>query len=255
MLHELFSACIEAGRVLGVDEAFRARLEAARAKLPPYRIGRNGQLQEWEQDDGGQTNHRHTSHLVGLFPLAQITPRTTPELAKAASRSLELRMGRSDWEDVEWSRANAVNYHARLLDGDKAEASLMELIRKLAGKDLLTISAAGIAGAATDIFCIDGNCAGTAGIAEMLLQSHERTADGRFILDLLPALPKAWPAGRVSGLRARGGFEVDVAWKDGRLSRATVKRLAGSGQILLRYGSKTLEMNLKPGQTTGWSQK
>ena len=255
MVHELFSACIDAGRVLGVDEAFRARLEAARAKLPPYRIGRNGQLQEWEQDDGGQTNHRHTSHLVGLFPLAQITPRTTPNLAKAAAMSLELRMGRSDWEDVEWSRANAVNYHARLLDGDKAEASLMELIRKLAGKDLLTISAAGIAGAATDIFCIDGNCAGTAGIAEMLLQSHDRTADEQFILDFLPALPKVWPAGKVSGLRARGGFEVDVAWKDSRLSRATVKRLAGSGQILLRYGSKTLAVNLKPGQTTGWSQK
>ena len=136
------------------------------AKLPPYRIGKNGQLQEWQSDDGGETNHRHTSHLVGLFPLAQITPRTTPDLAKAASKSLELRMNRRNFEDVEWTRANAINYYARLLDGDKAEASLMELIRKFAGKDLLTISAAGIAGAATDIFCIDGNCAGTAGMAE-----------------------------------------------------------------------------------------
>ena len=137
MIHELFTACIDASRVLGVDDDFRAHLEAARAKLPPYRIGRNSQLQEWEQDDGGQTNHRHTSHLVGLFPLAQITPTTTPDLARAAARSLDLRMGRKDWEDVEWSRANAINYHARLRDGQKAKASVMELIRKLTGNNLL----------------------------------------------------------------------------------------------------------------------
>lgn len=252
MVHELFTACIEASRALGVDADFRARLEAARAKLPPYRIGRNGQLQEWEQDDGGQTNHRHTSHLVGLFPLDQITPRTTPDLAQAARTSLELRMGRKDWEDVEWSRANAIAYYARLLDGDKAEASVMKLIRKLTGKDLLTISAAGIAGAANDIFCIDGNCAGTAGIAEMLLQSHDHTQDGRRILDLLPALPKSWPAGTVTGLRARGGFEVDLVWKDGRLTQARVRRLAGSGRAVLRYGDRKSEVDLPPGGTTCW---
>ena len=122
----LFDACIESCRTLGADADFRAQLEAARAKLPPYQVGRNGQLQEFQNDDGGETNHRHTSHLVGLFPLAQITPRTTPDLAQAASRSLELRMGRKDWEDVEWSRANAIVYYARLLDGEKAEASVMD---------------------------------------------------------------------------------------------------------------------------------
>ena len=252
MIYELFTACIEASRVLGIDEDFRVRLEAARAKLPPYRIGRNGQLQEWEQDDGGQTNHRHTSHLVGLFPLAQITPRTTPDLARAAARSLELRMGRKDWEDVEWSRANAIVYYARLLEGEKAEASVMELIRKLAGNDLLTISVAGIAGAANDIFCIDGNCAGTAGIAEMLLQSHDRTPDGRPILDLLPALPRAWPAGSVNGLRARGGFEVGLVWKDGRLAQARIRRCADFGRAVLRYGSTTFDVSLPPDGTTCW---
>ena len=255
MVYELFTACIEASRVLGVDDDFRVRLEAARTKLPPYRIGRNGQLQEWEQDDGGQTNHRHTSHLVGLFPLAQITPRTTPDLAQAASRSLELRMGRKDWEDVEWSRANAIVYYARLLDGEKAEASVMELIGKLAGNDLLTISVAGIAGAANDIFCIDGNCAGTAGIAEMLLQSHDRTQDGRPILDLLPTLPRAWPAGSVTGLRARGGFEVGLVWKDGQLVQARIRRCAGSGRAVLRYDATTFEVNLPPDGTSCWEPR
>ena len=252
MTYELFTACMEAGRVLGIDEEFRVRLEAARAKLPPYRIGRNGQLQEWAQDDGGQTNHRHTSHLVGLFPLAQITPRTTPDLARAAARSLELRIARQDWEDVEWSRANAIVYYARLLEGEKAEASVMELIRKLAGNDLLTISVAGIAGAGSDIFCIDGNCAGTAGIAEMLLQSHERTPDGRPILDLLPALPRAWPAGSVNGLRARGSFEVGLVWKDGRLVQAKMRRCADFGRAVLRCGSTTFDVDLPPDGTTCW---
>jgi alpha-L-fucosidase 2 len=222
-------------------------VEAARAQLPPYRIGRNGQLQEWEHDDGGETNHRHTSHLAGLFPLAQITPRLTPDLAAAAARALELRMGRPDWEDVEWSRANAINYYARLLDGGKAEASVMELIRKLAGKNLLTISVAGIAGAADDIFCIDGNCAGTAGIAEMLLQSHERTQAGRFILDLLPARPQAWPNGKVTGLCARGGFQVDLSWKEGKLTEATIRSRLG-GPCTLRYGGKTAELQAVPGR-------
>ena len=122
----------------------------------------------------------------------------------------------------------------------------MELIRKLAGKNLLTISVAGIAGAAADIFCIDGNCAGTAGIAEMLLQSHERTLDGRFILGLLPALPSAWPTGKVSGLRARGGFEVGISWKDGKLTEATLNSPLGSS-CTLRYGGQTAEVQTVPG--------
>ena len=131
----------------------------------------------------------------------------------------------------------------------------MELIRKLAGNDLLTISVAGIAGAASDIFCIDGNCAGTAGIAEMLLQSHDRTPDGRPILDLLPALPRAWPAGSINGLRARGGFEVGLVWNDGRLVQAKIRRCADFGRAVLRYGSTTFDVDLPPDGTTCWEPR
>jgi alpha-L-fucosidase 2 len=132
------------------------------------------------------------------------------------------------------------------LDGEKAEGSVMELIRKLAGPNLLTISVAGIAGAGDDIFCIDGNCAGTAGMAEMLLQSHERSQGGRFIVDLLPALPKAWPSGRISGLCARGGYQVDMAWKDGKLTEATIRSRLG-GPCTLHYGGKTAVVQTVPG--------
>ena len=248
MLYELFSACIEASHVLGVDQDFRARLETARAKLPPlsHRPQRTiaGVASTTTEE---RPNHRHTSHLVGLFPLAQITPRTTPDLAKAASRSLELRMGRPDWEDVEWSRANAINYYARLLDGEKAEGSVRELIRKLAGNEpSYHLGRGDRRGRQDDIFCIDGNCAGTAGIAEMLLQSHERTPDGRFILDLLPALPSAWPSGKISGLRARGGFQVGICWEDGKLTEAIVNSPLG-GSCTLRYGRKTAEVQTAPG--------
>ncbi len=218
ILYELFSECIAASRTLGVDTAFRARLEAARAKLPPYKIGRNGQLQEWfDHDDGGDTGHRHTSHLVGLFPLDQITPQATPDLARAAEKSLELRLRSRDWEDVEWSAGNTLCYYARLGRGDLAYRSLLNLLRSDTDADLLTFSHSGIAGAPENIFVIDGNLSGATGIAEMLLQSQAGT------IRLLPALPAAWPEGKVTGLRARGGFTVDIEWKDGKVVAYRVK--------------------------------
>jgi alpha-L-fucosidase 2 len=242
VIHEIFSACIEASRVLGRDAGFRERLESLRAQLPPYRVGRNGQLQEWfHVDDGGETNHRHTSHLVGLAPFAQITPRGTPDLARAAEKSLQLRLQRKDWEDVEWSAGNSVCYFARLGAGAAAGEALKNLVVSDSDRNLMSYSRGGIAGAAQNIFAIDGNTAGTLGIAEMLVQSQ--TGE----IELLPALPPGWESGSVRGFRARGGFTVELAWNHGRVTEYRITsarpksvqlRLNGAVQTLVSQAAR-----------------
>ena len=242
LVYDLFTSCVEASRALAVDAEFRARVEAARAKLPPLRIGRHGQLQEWLEDfEEAVPNHRHTSHLIALYPGDQITPRATPDLARAARVTIERRIGRPDWEDVEWSRANLVNFFARLGDGEAAHTHLLGLLRHETDAGLLTFSRAGVVGAARNIFAIDGNTAGCAGIAEILLQSHQEE------IHLLPALPKAWPAGVVKGLRARGGFEVDMEWKAGVLASATLRSVTGTA-CQVRYGEKVVALKLNLGE-------
>ena len=207
LVRDLFASCVEASRTLGVDSEFRAKLESALKKLPPLRIGKHGQLMEWLEDYGEAIpNHRHTTHLIALFPSEQITPRATPDLAKAARVTLDRRIGRKDWEDVEWSRGNLIAFDARLADGDPAYHHVLGLLREDTDADLLTFSRGGIAGAPENIFCVDGNSAGTAGLAEMLLQSHVRESENanlKFEIELLPALPKAWPNGSVKGLKVR----------------------------------------------------
>ena len=197
-VYATFSACIEACSVLGTDAEFGVKVTAARAKLTPIQVGRYGQIQEWLEDfEEAQPNHRHTSHLLGLYPLDQITPDGTPKLAEAARVTLERRLGQPNWEDVEWSRANLVNFYARLRDGEAAHKHLIGLLREDTDHDLLTYSRGGIAGAEENIFAIDGNTAGAAGMAEMLLQSYED-------IHFLPALPSAWPAGVGEGIAGAG---------------------------------------------------
>ena len=243
-VYALYSMCMEAAKTLSVDNEFRSRLESARAKLPPFQIGRHGQLQEWLEDfEDADPNHRHTAHLVALYPENQISPRATPALAHAAEVTIQRRMDTPHWEQSEWGRANLVVYYARLLKGDLAHKYLESLVSKAADVNLLTFSSGGVAGAEQNIFAIDGNTAGSAGIAEMLLQSQGGE------IQLLPALPAAWPQGSVKGLCARGGYVVDMAWRNGTLSFATIMSRQG-GSIPVRYRDNVHNLNLHAGESS-----
>jgi alpha-L-fucosidase 2 len=235
--------------LLKVDPEFRRELELARAKLPPFQIGRHGQLQEWLEDfEEAEPNHRHMAHLIALYPENQISPATTPDLARAAEVTIERRIHSSNWEDSEWGRANLVNFYARLGNGDEAYHHLHGLLLRAADDNLLTYSRAGVAGATENIFAIDGNTAGAAGIAEMLLQSHGPE------IQLLPALPSAWPDGSVKGLCARGGFEASLCWKDHRLRSATLTNQIG-GSCAVRYGTQVIPVTVKPKGTVHLSME
>ncbi|MGO8836014.1 MAG: glycosyl hydrolase family 95 catalytic domain-containing protein [Limisphaerales bacterium] len=233
ILRDLFANCIQASEILGRDKEFRQQLAAARTRLAPLQIGSAGQLQEWLEDwdtRAPEIHHRHTSHLYGLFPSDQIDFYTTPELAAAAKKSLEMRGDKA----TGWATAWRINFWARLHDGDHAYAILQYLLApEFTYPDLFD---------SCPPFQIDGNFGGASGIAEMLLQSQNGG------IEFLPALPKAWPNGSVNGLRARGGFEVDMVWADGKLTSATVHSLLGN-QCQVRYGEKMVELKIKSGGT------
>ena len=239
LIAELFAHCEEAAHRLGVDADFAAKLKAARVRLIPFQVGKHGQLQEWSKDFDEKTpGQRHMSHMYPLYPGSDITPRRTPALAQAARVSLERRLA-AGGAYTGWSRAWAINFWARLLDGEKAWESVSMLMQHSTGPNLFDTHPSGTSW----IFQIDGNFGAAAGIAEMLLQSH----DGG--IDFLPALPKAWPEGNVKGLRARGGVTVDIQWSGGKATEVSL-RPALAGEHLLRAPSGQSIARVRAGNAT-----
>lgn len=219
IVERIYTACIEGSKALGIDKKFRQRLEKDLKRLPPVTVGKDGLVKEWLMYDAERSDpsHRHSSHLVGLYPFGLISDTKTPELFEAAKRSLATQTSAPNWEDTEWSTGNMICFYSFLKEGDTAHGWLQNLYKSFTRENLMTVSPKGIAGAPSDIFSFDATEASVAGICDMLLQSH----DG--YIELLPALPSAWPTGSVKGVCAQGAVTADLNWKDGRPVSADLK--------------------------------
>jgi alpha-L-fucosidase 2 len=246
MIRECFLNFMEASRLLQVDAPLRDSIQAAYNRLYPYKIGKKGNLQEWYYDwEDEDPHHRHQSHLFGLYPGHHISPESTPELAQACRQTLEIKGD----ETTGWSKGWRINLWARLREGNRAYKMYRELLKYVEPDEVRKHGKWSEKGGtypnlldAHPPFQIDGNFGGTAAVIEMLMQS---TPDKIY---LLPALPDAWPTGSISGIKARGGFEVAIEWKNKKPTRVTIKSEKG-GSTTLVYGSWQQNVLLKPNET------
>ncbi len=245
IIRELFENTLAAGQIVGGDKAFLKEVKSSLKRLRPYTIGHEGDINEWYHDwDDWDPQHRHQSHLIGLYPGHQITPSTTPELAKAARRSLEIKGDKT----TGWSTGWRINLWARLHDGEQAYQLYKKLLTYVSPDDYKGKDRRRSGGTYPNLldahppFQIDGNFGGTAGVCEMLLQGDEKE------MVLLPAIPDAWKEGKVTGLRARGGYTVDLEWLDGKLLSATITA-DNKGKIKLSNKGKQITLKVKKGET------
>ena len=232
IINALFNNFLKAAKILGVDAELAAKVQDAKRKLPPLKVASNGTLQEWIADfEEVEPGHRHMSHLLGLYPLDLISS-SVPEFYSAAGKTLERRLANGGGH-TGWSRAWIINLYARLYEPEKASEHLYALLQKSTLPNLFD---------SHPPFQIDGNFGGTAGIAEMIIQSQNGE------IKILPAIPSSWPEGSVHGLRARGACTVNIDWKGGLLSKLTITSDKG-GSYTLKYKDASRKIQLKAGKT------